>query len=86
MGKGNPEEDSYESLRLTVEQGIRAGAYRDDLTNPDLVAQTLWAGVHGVISLQIAKKDDNWVSWCPIEDLGRVMLDGLLNGLLRKEK
>ena len=86
MGKGNPEEDSYEFLRQTVEEGIRAGAYREDLTDPDLVAQTLWAGVHGVISLQIAKKDDNWVSWCPVEDRGRVMLDGLLHGLLKKEK
>ena len=86
MGKGNPEEDSYEFLRLTVEEGVRAGAYREDLNDVDLLAQTLWAGVHGVVSLEIAKKDDNWVSWCPIEDRGRVMLDGLLKGLLRKEQ
>src|SRR5690348_9854789 len=32
MGKGNPEEDSYEFLRLTVEEAMRAGAFRDDLT------------------------------------------------------
>ena len=86
MGKGNPEEDSYEFLKQVVVEAIQAEAFRSDLTNPDLLAQTLWAGVHGVISLQIAKCDDNWVSWCPIEDRGRLMLDGLLNGLLRKER
>src|SRR5262245_36182679 len=31
MGKGNPEEDSYEFLRQTVVAGIEAGAYREDL-------------------------------------------------------
>jgi AcrR family transcriptional regulator len=86
MGKGNPEEDSYEMLRQTVAEGIQAGAYRKDLTDPDLVAQTLWAGVHGVISLEIAKKEDNWVNWCPIDERARIMLDGLLHGLLRKEQ
>lgn len=84
MGKGNPEEDAYEFLRLTVEEAMRAGAFRDDLTNADLIAQTLWAASHGVVSLQIAKRDDHWVPWCPVEDRTDVMLDGMLSGLLKK--
>src|SRR6516164_5763268 len=66
-GKGNPEEDAYEFLRATVEEAMRAGAFRKELKDPDLVSQTLWAGVHGVISLQIAKCDDAWVPWRPLK-------------------
>ena len=62
-GKGNPEEDAYEFLRVTVAEIMQTGAFREELKDPDLVAQTLWAGVHGVISLQIAKSEDPWVPW-----------------------
>src|SRR5271165_3268169 len=54
-GKGNPEEDAYEFLRATVAEGLRLGVFREEFQDTDLIAQTLWAGVHGVISLQIAK-------------------------------
>jgi len=82
-GKGNPEEDAYEFLRATVEEAIKAGAFRDEFKDPDLVAQTLWAGVHGVISLQIAKSEDNWVPWRPLKKRVEVMIDTQLHGLLR---
>ena len=61
MGKGNPEEDAYELLRATVGEAIEAGAFGERLTDADLLAQTLWASVHGVTSLQIAKCNDGWV-------------------------
>ena len=86
MGKGNPEEDAYEFLRMTVEEAMRAGAFRDDLTDADMIAQTLWAASHGVVSLQIAKCVDNWVPWCPVERRTDVMLDGMLSGLLKRER
>jgi putative ABC transport system permease protein len=31
-----------------------------------LIAQTLWAGVHGVASLQITMCDDTWFNWEPV--------------------
>jgi AcrR family transcriptional regulator len=86
MGKGNPEEDAYEFLRVTVEEAMRAGAFRDELTDANLLAQTLWAASHGVVSLQIAKCDDNWVPWCPIEQRINIMLNGMLDGLLKKDR
>ena len=85
MGKGNPEEDAYEFLRLAVEAAMRVHAFRDDLDDPDLIAQTLWAGIHGVVALQIAKSGDHWVPWRSIESRAELMLDALLRGLLRKE-
>jgi len=84
MGKGNPEEDAYEFLRQTVQEVLHAGAFRPDLTDVDLIAQTLWAGVHGVVSLEIAKGDDDWIPWVPIEKRANAIIDGFLRGLLRQ--
>ncbi len=85
-GKGNPEEDAYEFLRVTVAEAIKAGAFRYDLKDADLVAQTMWAGVHGVISLQIAKSEDPWVPWRSLKKRSEIMLEGLLRGLLKPEE
>ena len=86
MGKGNPEEDAYEFLRVSVQEALQAGAFRQELTDADLIAQTLWAASHGMVSLQIAKCDDGWVPWCPLDQRIDVMLDGILSGLLKKER
>lgn len=81
--KGNPDEDSYAFLRAIIEEGLAQGRFRPDVTDPDLVAQTLWAGLHGVVSLQITKADDPWCEWKPMERRAEAMLDVLLRGLLR---
>jgi AcrR family transcriptional regulator len=86
MGKGNPEEDAYELLRATVAEALRGGAFREHLTDVDLISQTLWAGTHGVTSLEIAKGADRWVPWRAIEQRCETMLDGLLDGLLREKR
>jgi AcrR family transcriptional regulator len=84
MGKGNPEEDAYAFLRQTIEEALAAGLFREELKDADLLAQTLWAGVHGVASLQVAKGVDDWVPWCSVKKRADLMLDGLLEGLLKK--
>jgi len=86
MGKGNPEEDAYELLRATVGDALKAGAFREHLKDTDLIAQTLWAGVHGVASLQIAKCNDGWVPWRSVKKRSETMIDGLLQGLLKRER
>ncbi|MBS1853706.1 MAG: TetR/AcrR family transcriptional regulator [Acidobacteria bacterium] len=84
--KGNPESDAYEFLRLTVQQGLTQGAFRAELSDADLISQTLWAGVHGVISLQIAKCNDGWVDWRPMPERSETMLDVMLRGLLKEAR
>lgn len=84
-GKGNPEEDAYELLRATVSEALHAGAFRDELKDADLVSQTLWAGVHGVISLHIAKSEDPWVPWRSLKKRAELMIDSQLHGLLKRE-
>ncbi len=79
--KGKPHEDAYAFLRATVEGVMAAGRFRPGHTDPDLLAQTVWAGIHGVIALHIAMANDPWVEWCPLERRVDAMLDGLMWGL-----
>ena len=80
---GNPEKDAYAFLKWAVQQAIDAGCFRDEMCDADAVSQTLWAAVHGVISLEIAKGFDEWVEWRPLKNRGEMMLDMALRGLLR---
>ena len=84
--KGNPEVDAYAFLKWAVQQAIDAGRLREELVDAELVSQTVWAAVHGVISLNIAKCKDAWVNWCPVQDRAETMLDVIMRGLLREAK
>jgi AcrR family transcriptional regulator len=80
---GNPEVDAYAFLKWAVQQALDGGCFREEFTDADLISQTLWASVHGVISLQIAKGSDFWVDWRPIKDRAQMMLDITMRGLVR---
>jgi AcrR family transcriptional regulator len=82
--KGNPEVDAYALLMHTVKQAMDEGFFRNDVVDPDLVAQTLWSAVHGVISLNIAKCNDGWVEWRPLTQRVELMLDAVLRGMLKE--
>ena len=81
--RGNPEKDAYAFLTWAVQQAIEAGCFWDEVLDAELVAQTLWAAVHGVVSLHIAKQFDTWVQWRPLQDRMEMMLEITLRGLLR---
>jgi AcrR family transcriptional regulator len=83
--KGNPEEDAYAFLQGVVRDLRAAGKLRDELTNDDLTAQVIWAGIHGVVSLEIAKCKDEWVAWRPIEERTKATVEMIVNGLLKAE-
>jgi AcrR family transcriptional regulator len=80
---GDPEKDGFAFLKSSVVQAIQRGCFRPELTDSDLIAQVLWAGVHGVASLQITHKDDPWIDWRPLDERSRLMVDSLLRGMLR---
>jgi len=82
--RGDPALDGYALLRQTVQAAIDAGLLREDLRDADLVAQTLWAGVHGMASLEIALGADPWIGWTPIETRREAMLDVLIGGVSRE--
>lgn len=83
---GNPEKDAYAFLKWAVQQAIDADCFRPELRDAEVVSQTLWASVHGVISLHIAKGCDVWVEWRPLRDRADLMLDITLRGLVRAAK
>ncbi|HKD19269.1 MAG TPA: TetR/AcrR family transcriptional regulator [Thermoanaerobaculia bacterium] len=82
--RGNPEEDAYAFLRATLEEAIAAGMLRPDLQDADLVSQMVWAGVHGVVSLQIAKKEDDWVDWHDPRETAHELIDVMIRGIVRE--
>jgi AcrR family transcriptional regulator len=84
--KGNPEKDAYALLQHLVRLAMDAGIFRDELNDVDLIAQTLWSCVHGVISLQIAKANDGWIEWTPIDWRAHVMVDAVMRGLLKEAR
>jgi AcrR family transcriptional regulator len=81
--RGNPNEDAYAFLLGLVRDSLEAGAFRPELTDPHLIAQTLWAAVHGVASLDIVMDQDQWIDHRPLADRQRAMMDALMSGLMR---
>ena len=79
--RGDPTQDGYAVLKAAVLEGLAAGRFRPELTNPELIAQTFWGAVHGVVSIEIAMNNDPWIEWTPIEDRMRTMVDGILRGM-----
>jgi AcrR family transcriptional regulator len=84
--KGNPEEDAYAFIKLAVADAIRAGVFREEINDVELLAQTLWAAVHGIVALEISRRNDHWVDWRPIKLRARFMLDSLLPALLKSKE
>jgi AcrR family transcriptional regulator len=83
IAKGNPEEDAYAFLKGIVGDLMTAGRLRADLTDVDLVAQTIWAAIHGLVSLEIAKCKDDWVDLRPLEERMNLVVEMMFRGLLR---
>ena len=83
--KGDPAQDAYAFLRIAVVEGLARGRFREDFTDPELICQTLWAGVHGVAALHIALSGDTWVPWRSTDDRTTAMLETLFSGLVRKD-
>ena len=81
LKQGNPEVDAYAFLKASISDALRAGRLRPEYKDVELLAQTLWAGAHGVVSLHIAKCNDAWVPWRPVEQRAELMLDALVRGL-----
>lgn len=80
---GDPSEDAYAFLVQACERAIAAGRFRPELKDPHQVAQILWAGCHGLVSLRIAKQHDPWVKWRDIRKTAAELHNVMLHGLLR---
>jgi AcrR family transcriptional regulator len=85
LRRGNPEEDAYAFVKGIVSEAIGHGRFRSEFHDVELVAQTVWAGVHGVISLQIAKCNDDWVDWRPLQKRAETAINAMIDGMTVKK-
>ncbi|MEJ2205008.1 MAG: TetR/AcrR family transcriptional regulator [Gemmatimonadota bacterium] len=81
--KGDPGEDAYAFLRQTVAEAIDGGRFRPEFDDADQVAQMLWAALHGLISLKIAKGEDPWVDMEDVRVTAARARQVLMRGLSR---
>ncbi len=87
--RGNPEKDAYAFLREACREAIVSGLLRPELTDADELAQVLWGGVHGMISIRIVKNHAEWVPWRKLRPTAlramRVMVRGILRDPSKQE-
>lgn len=86
LERGNTDQDAYAFLRAAVGEAFQAERFRAGLKEPEAIAQVLWAGVHGVVSLLLTKGQDPWIAWVASGRLARLQTDALLRGLLRERR
>lgn len=79
----DPSEDAYQMLMQVVESVYEHGYFLPELKSPALIAQTVWAGIHGVCSLQINMGNDHHIAWVEIEARVQLMLSTMMRGLLK---
>ncbi|QYU70390.1 hypothetical protein J4558_09855 [Leptolyngbya sp. 15MV] len=66
----------------SVRDAMAHGCFRPGLDDGELIAQTLWAAVHGLASLQISHGDCPWMDWRAYERRARLLCESTLRGLL----
>lgn len=80
------EEPAYAFLRVIIGEAAEHGLLRRELRDPELVAQTVWAGIHGVVALEIAKRNDESIGWRQPDERALLMIDTLIEGLASRSR
>jgi AcrR family transcriptional regulator len=83
MTRDDPGEDAYAFLRQTCAEAIATGRLRPEYGDADELAQTCWATVHGLVSLQIVKGHDPRIPWREVRHTAQRACELLLRGMLR---
>jgi AcrR family transcriptional regulator len=83
--RGHVGEDAYAFLRQTVAEGIEAGRFRSEYKDPDMLAQMMWAGVHGIVSLHIVRVGSRAIRWRDARRTAKALVDNAIRGAVREE-
>jgi len=78
---GEPEPDAYGLFASLVGTCLEERPGADRPEDAHRVAQTLWAGLHGVVALHIALGSEASVAWRPVRERASFMCDLLLRSL-----
>ncbi len=79
--RGNPESDAYAVLEAAVEHALKKGLFSGWKSRPQLIAQALWAAMHGVVAIENRRHEGMEIPFEPIEDRVDSMCDLMLAGL-----
>src|SRR5215207_7423542 len=77
------EQNAYFMLLQSVREGIAAGRYRPEFDDAHQLAQILWGGLHGIVSLHVAKGSEGWIEWREPRETARAMIDVMVRGTMR---
>lgn len=81
----DPAEDGYLFLLTNVKEALELGLFRPDLKDPELIAQMLWAGAHGIAAIHLHSPDKvhPWLDLRGPEETAAALIDVMLRGVLK---
>ena len=82
-GNGDSEKAAYGFLLEAVQEAMAARRFRPELKDAQLVAQVLWASVHGLVALHLSNPGNGRVEWRSADKAARLVTGPLVDGLLR---
>ena len=83
--KGDPQQDAYAFLKLTIEDGLAAGRFRPEFTDAEELTQLCWASAHGIVGLYNVKQGDRWIEWRDPRQSAYRLIDATIAGLTNPE-
>ena len=72
---------SYGHLQAAVFKAMAAGWFKPEYRNVELIAQSLWSCLHGLVTLHLVRAQHSSVTWEPVQGTLELTLESLLNGL-----
>ncbi len=75
----------YDFLHTAVFKAMAAGCFKPQYRDVGMIAQVIWSGLHGVISLHLVRARYAAVSWRPVQNGAELMVECLISGLTGEE-
>ncbi len=71
----------YDFLHSAVFKAMAAGCFKPQYRDVASIAQVIWSGLHGIVSLHLVRARYAAVNWRPVQTGFEMMIECLLNGL-----
>ncbi|CAM6002060.1 unnamed protein product [Sphagnum balticum] len=83
LEEGNFQHDAYSFLVNTVQRAIEIRPASKTIDS-HLIAQTFWAGLHGLVAQRISLGDEPWFKWRPISEAQQTLIEMMLESFFGK--
>jgi AcrR family transcriptional regulator len=80
----DPDAQAYANLRRNFVEVIATGAVRADLSDPDLLAQTYFCGIHGIVATAISMGECPLRDWLDPGAQADFFVEAFFNGIAKK--